>query len=735
MKENTSHSAKAILLTLIWALSTQWAQAQSVGIGTPTPNSSAMLDVTSSTKGILIPRVALTSTSSPLPLVSFVEGMMVYNTATAGSSSINFVYPGFYYCNGSKWVKVSGNDWSLEGNFDTSPNTNYIGTADNVDVVFKRNNERSGYLGLFDTSWGRNALRFLNGGQNNTAVGVNALLLTNTGNSNTALGYNALVNNTVGYSNVAIGTNALNNSVNKSNLVAIGDSALFNNGTGVSQNSINATRNTAVGSKALFSNIIGFNNTANGFQSLYSNNTGFSNTSNGYQSLYSNIYGSNNTAQGYQSLYSNTEGDFNIGVGYYALYNNTIGDRNVALGVAAGLSALGDRNVFLGNSAGSLETGSNKLYIANAEGDSNGSLIYGEFDTNKLQINKKLGIGMLPATFPLEIKGVDSGNSDLIKFYDSSGIPKWHFTIRPNGALSYTETGVADNRLVLQPGGNIGIGNASPNAPLQFSQNSNQNRKIVLYEDSNNDHQFHGFGFNSGGITSEVLRYQVSSGFSSHIFYAATSSTTSQELMRIAGNGTVTVPGTLSASTINSNTANFSNLTSANTTFTANVTMVETSGTVGVGATPASNSKMRINGTGYTNALYIVGSPVRDNSNVFWDVASDKNLKRNINEYNGGLAEIVQMKPVKYYYTAQSGLDTEHEKIGLVAQDVELIAPNMVENKLDQNGKSFKSLNLSPILFMYINAFKELDSQNKAKDQKIAALESRLERLERLVGK
>jgi len=80
--------------------------------------------------------------------------------------------------------------------------------------------------------------------------------------------------------------------------------------------------------------------------------------------------------------------------------------------------------------------------------------------------------------------------------------------------------------------GNVGIGTTAPNAPLQFANNT-QNRKIVLYENANNDHDFYGFGVNSG-----ILRYQTGIG-TNHVFYAGATTTTSNELMRIQSNGNV----------------------------------------------------------------------------------------------------------------------------------------------------------------------------------------------------
>ncbi|MCE3280562.1 MAG: hypothetical protein K0S44_2753 [Bacteroidetes bacterium] len=81
--------------------------------------------------------------------------------------------------------------------------------------------------------------------------------------------------------------------------------------------------------------------------------------------------------------------------------------------------------------------------------------------------------------------------------------------------------------------GNVGIGTITPNAALQFG-NVQGNRRLVLWEDANNDHEYYGFGMNNN-----ALRYQVSSTVQSHVFYAATSATASNELMRIRGNGNV----------------------------------------------------------------------------------------------------------------------------------------------------------------------------------------------------
>jgi hypothetical protein len=64
--------------------------------------------------------------------------------------------------------------------------------------------------------------------------------------------------------------------------------------------------------------------------------------------------------------------------------------------------------------------------------------------------------------------------------------------------------------------------------------NKEINRKIILFENQDNDHEFSGFGINPN-----ILRYQVGSTDFNHVFYAGNSANNSNELMRISGNGNV----------------------------------------------------------------------------------------------------------------------------------------------------------------------------------------------------
>jgi hypothetical protein len=73
-----------------------------VGITNPFPDPSARLDIVATDKGVLLPRVTLSATNVAAPVTSPATGLIVYNTATAGTAPFDVV-PGYYHWNGSSW--------------------------------------------------------------------------------------------------------------------------------------------------------------------------------------------------------------------------------------------------------------------------------------------------------------------------------------------------------------------------------------------------------------------------------------------------------------------------------------------------------------------------------------------------------------------------------------------------------------------------------------------------------
>lgn len=113
-----------------------------VGIGNTNPNANALLeigDATTTTQGLLLPRVDLVSTTSFAPMAAHLQGMVVYNKNTAGD-----VTPGYYYNDGGQWVRlaaeVPNDEWSRSGNAGTVAGTNFLGTVDDVSLELFTNN-------------------------------------------------------------------------------------------------------------------------------------------------------------------------------------------------------------------------------------------------------------------------------------------------------------------------------------------------------------------------------------------------------------------------------------------------------------------------------------------------------------------------------------------------------------------------------------------------------------------
>lgn len=78
------------------------------GIGTTNPDASAKLEVNATNKGFLPPRVALTAINSASPITNPANGLMVFNTVTAGINPYQVV-PGYYYWDGTgqQWISLS----------------------------------------------------------------------------------------------------------------------------------------------------------------------------------------------------------------------------------------------------------------------------------------------------------------------------------------------------------------------------------------------------------------------------------------------------------------------------------------------------------------------------------------------------------------------------------------------------------------------------------------------------
>jgi hypothetical protein len=111
---------KKIVLTVAVLLGFLATAQVKIGDNVTSLNSSSLLELESTTKGVLFPRVALTSTTSNTPLSAHVAGMTIYNTAAAGD-----VTPGMYTNDGTKWVKLGATTSTAALNITAEQTGNY----------------------------------------------------------------------------------------------------------------------------------------------------------------------------------------------------------------------------------------------------------------------------------------------------------------------------------------------------------------------------------------------------------------------------------------------------------------------------------------------------------------------------------------------------------------------------------------------------------------------------------
>lgn len=355
-----------------------------VGINTTTPNISSMLDVISTTKGVLIPRMLDTQKNA---IATPATGLLIFQTN--GTS-------GFYYYNGAAWSLLGSgstetasngltktvNDIQLGGNL--TANTAVTQTAAQT-LSFLNNSTANTIVNLQSTGDfvvqdnGTSAFQI----QDNGTLGVgtaNQFTINNTGNI-------TRINNVVTSFPAAQGaanTFLRNDGVGNLTWVA-GSSGWGLTGNAIAAgNFLGATNDLALefrvnNQRAGYVGNSTNYNTFFGHQAGNSMSTGDGNTAMGKQALQGNTTGGANVAIGQGALLS-SNGDYNIAVGISALQTNTSGVQNVAVGGTAGNGVTtGGYNAFFGTSAtGSTATRTNAgAFGTNAIADTNNRIRIG----------------------------------------------------------------------------------------------------------------------------------------------------------------------------------------------------------------------------------------------------------------------------------------------------------------------------------------------------------------------
>ena len=179
----------------------------------------------------------------------------------------------------ASWQAAGSSNWNLTGNT-VNPSSDFLGSTNDADVIFKRSTFQAGRISTSNSSYGLLSLNNITTGFNNSAFGAFALDRNTTGIWNTAFGYEALQYNTTGASNISIGGQTSRfNSVGSRN-TAIGGGALSFNTSG--------NDNTAIGYWAGSLLTTGSNNIFIGY-----NTNSYSNSASNFINIGNQIYGNN----------------------------------------------------------------------------------------------------------------------------------------------------------------------------------------------------------------------------------------------------------------------------------------------------------------------------------------------------------------------------------------------------------------------------------------------------------
>ena len=331
------------------------ATAQSLSINTTgaVADASAILDVTSTAKGMLVPRMNKTQKNA---ITTPANGLMVYQTAP---DSIGFHY---YDLPNTRWVYINASGfatdttaWKLTGNSNATA-ANFLGTTNDSALRFRIRNTASGIIDSAseNTALGYKNLQIISAGiGSNTAIGFMSGKNLSSGARNTLIGRNVLSRTGASQQNIGIGDSAISQAISVGNLIGIGFQALK-----LHDGQTFFTDNLAIGTYSQRDSSFGstaFWNTSVGGYSLQSNRLGGGNTAMGLAAMQSHKSGDRNTAIGLEAMQFDSAGSVNVAIGWRALRNNKTGAENTAIGVGALESdSSGSWNTAVGRYAGFL---------------------------------------------------------------------------------------------------------------------------------------------------------------------------------------------------------------------------------------------------------------------------------------------------------------------------------------------------------------------------------------------
>lgn len=574
----------ALLFTFFFSFK---SVAQNVGINNPAPHAKALLDLTSSDKGLLAPRITQAARVAMFPVADVTaKGMIVYQTDAIA---------GFYFYDGAAWNQLGNatDGWAKTGNSGTTPSTNFIGTTDNQDLVVKTNNAETarfsatGKLGLGTNNpgsyynsarmeiadeTGNNsdfAMRVAAGGypdfvfmKQRGTLSTPAATVAGDGNGLiSAWAYdgtkymlgsrisflvdsNSAVNDVAGSirfysgnnnanpevmrisSNSNVGIGAVANPVRK---LDVNGDINFGNLNAIYQGNVkllhdSGTQNMFIGKLTGQYMSTGYNVTGLGYLAGNQNTTGNNNTFIGAWAGVWNQTGVNNAYVG-TACGQDAKGYWNTYMGAFAGANDSVGHDNSFFGGNAGRkNKTGYDNCFMGGGAGYNNlTGNENMFLGKESGVSNTA------GSSNAFVGHRAGLfnNGSDNTFVGDSAGWNNtgGNKNICIGYKS-----W-FGTTVNNAMAIganAVTNVSNSCVIGDTSINVGIGYSDPIYPLHFQPKVGD--KISLW----------GAGANHYGFGIQANQLQIHCGaVVDDIVFGYGSSNALTERMRIKGNGKV----------------------------------------------------------------------------------------------------------------------------------------------------------------------------------------------------
>lgn len=128
-------------------------------------------------------------------------------------------------------------------------------------------------------------------------------------------------------------------------------------------------------------------------------------------------------------------------------------------------------------------------------------------------------------------------------------------------------------------------------------------------------------------------------------------------------------------------------------------------------------------------------------------VTSDKRLKSNVSKFESSIDAVMALEPIKYQYNGKGGITDKSYHVGLFAQDLQKVAPEMIiESKyqpvkvIDEMGgvienagpvETYLKIKDSEIKYLLLNAIKDQQKLIQQQAKRIENLEEKMENMSR----